>query len=83
MYIAFRIDCLISRLIHNFFLSEYICTPTIKIITIKGATIISIKNQWCMVMMTQLYDTNITPNPVDVAIAASILRCIRANTDDI
>ena len=27
--------------------------------------------------------TNITPNPVDVAIAASILRCIRANADDI
>jgi len=27
--------------------------------------------------------TNITPNPVDVAIAASILRFIRSNTDDI
>ena len=26
--------------------------------------------------------TNMTPNPIDVAIDASILRCIRANTDD-
>ena len=41
---SLSIDCLISRLIPNFFLSEYSCTPTITIIiTLKGATMISIK----------------------------------------